>query len=98
MQKNLYTLVYLGILVIHMSDTTIKIHLETKNVLDTLREYKNESYDEVIRKMLYIVKKCKKEPMLSKAAVEAIEKARDRMKKGDYLTSKEARKRLGFTN
>ena len=79
-----------------MEATTIKLHRETKSQLDHFREYRNESYDEVIRKMLYIVKSLKKQPKLSVEAVEAIEKARERMKKGNFVTEKEARQRLGL--
>ena len=79
-----------------MSDTTIKLHEETKLELDQFREYKNESYDEVIRKMIYIAKNVKKQPELSKETVDAIEKARERFRKGKFLTSEEARKRLGL--
>ena len=32
-------------------ETTTKIHEDTKIELDTFREYKNESYDEVIKKL-----------------------------------------------
>lgn len=76
--------------------TTIKIHEKTKRELDRLREYRNESYDEVIRKMVHITKLAKKEPELSREAVEAIEEARARIKAGKYLTEEEARKRLGL--
>ena len=79
-----------------MGATTIKIYDETKHKLDQLREYKNESYDEVIRKMAYIVKKIKTKPELSKEAVVAIEKARRRIRSGDFVTEAEAKKRLGF--
>ncbi len=79
-----------------MSSTTIKIHRKTKSKLDKFREYKNESYDEVIRKMIYIAKTCKKDPELSKETVESIEKARQRIKRGDYLTEEEARERLNL--
>jgi hypothetical protein len=41
---------------VDMSTTTIKIHKETKAEIDQFREYKNESYDEVLRKLIYIVK------------------------------------------
>ena len=37
-----------------MDATTIKIHENTKSELDTFREHINESYDEVIRKVIYI--------------------------------------------
>ena len=76
--------------------TTIKIHDETKAQLDKFREYKNESYDELIKKVVYIVSNCKENPKLSKEAVEAIEKARERIKAGHFLTEEEARKRLGL--
>lgn len=79
-----------------MDTTTIKIHEDTKLQLDKFREYKNESYDELIKKMVYIAKKVKTQPELSKEAVIAIEKARKRIKSGKFLTEEEARKRLGF--
>ena len=79
-----------------MKATTIKIYEDTKSELDTFREYKNESYDEVIKKVVYIAKNVKEEPELSKEAIEGIEKARERIKKGHFLTEKEARKRLGL--
>jgi len=79
-----------------MSATTIKIHKETKAAIDQFREYKNESYDEVLKKLIYIVKKLKKEPELSKETIKAIESARERIKKGHFVTEEEARKRLGL--
>jgi len=87
-----YNMVYCGI----MRATTIKIYEDTKSDLDTFREYKNESYDEVIKKVVYIAKNVKKEPELSIETVEAIEKARERMRKGKFLTEEEARQRLGL--
>ncbi len=79
-----------------MNATTIKIYKDTKVQLDQFREYKNESYDEVIRKMIYIAKKAKTQPELSKEAVIAIEKARKRIKEGKFVSEEEAKKRLGF--
>ena len=79
-----------------MNATTIKIHQETKMELDQFREYKNESYDEVIKKMLYVAKLARKKPELSQEVIEAIEKARTRIKKGKFLTEDEAKKRLGL--
>ncbi|HLC65291.1 MAG TPA: hypothetical protein VJI46_04165 [Candidatus Nanoarchaeia archaeon] len=91
---------YLSILlyteVSNMAATTIKIYEETKHDLDEFREYKNESYDEVIKKIVYIAKASKKEPKLSKEAMESIEKARARIRAGRFITEEEARKRLGF--
>jgi len=79
-----------------MHTTTIKVHKDTKAQLDKFREYKNESYDEVIRKIIYIVKKAKTHPKLSKEAIIAIEKARKRIKEGNFVSEEEAKKRLGF--
>ena len=79
-----------------MEATTIKIHGRTKQELDQFREYKNESYDEVIKKMIYIVRKAKTQPKLSKEVIIAIEKARKRIKSGNFVTEEEAKKRLGF--
>ena len=79
-----------------MNATTIKIHKETKAEIDQFREYKNESYDEVLRKLIYIVKKLKKEPELSQETIKAIESARLRIKKGHFVTEEEARRRLGL--
>ena len=79
-----------------MDTTTIKLHEGTKNQLDLFREYKNESYDEVIKKVIFIAKTCKKEPELSQETIKAIEKARERIKKGRFLNEIEAKKRLGL--
>ena len=81
---------------IRMDSTTIKLHQNTKAELDKFMEYKNESYEEVIQNVLFIAKKAAKEPELSKEALEAIEKARERIKKGNFITGAEAKKRLGL--
>ena len=79
-----------------MEATTIKVKPRTKAELDKFREYKNESYEEVIQKVLFIAKNAAKEPELSKEAVEAIEKARERIRRGSFLSEAEAKKRLGL--
>lgn len=79
-----------------MESTTIKLHEDTKEQLDQFREYKSESYDEVIKKVVYIAKVCKNKPELSRETIIAIEKARERIKAGKFVTEAEARKRLGF--
>ena len=76
--------------------TTIKIHQETKTGLDQFREYKNESYDEVIKKVLFIAKNVDEEPKLSRDTVKAIGDARERIRKGKFLSETQARKRLGL--
>jgi len=75
---------------------TIKLHEDTKEQLNLFREYKNESYDEVIKKVIFIAKLSKEKPEICRETVLAIEKARERIKKGKFLTEEEAKKRLGF--
>lgn len=86
-----YTAVYLGVMT-----TTIKIHEETKSDLDEFREHPSEPYDTVIKKIIYIAKNAARKPKLSKDAVLAIEAARERAKRGDYLSEEQVRKRLGL--
>ena len=79
-----------------MGATTIRIHDDTKHDLDLLREYRNESYDEVIKKILFVINTYKTEPELSQETIDSIERARERIKKGDFLSEDEVRKRLGL--
>jgi predicted transcriptional regulator len=77
-------------------ETTIRLNPETKNKLDEFRQYKNESYDEVVRKIIIIARTCEKEPKLSQKTIQDIKEARERIKKGEFYTEKEAKKILGF--
>jgi predicted transcriptional regulator len=77
-------------------ETTIRINPETKVKLDEFRQYKNESYDELVRKLIIIVRMCEKEPKLSKKTIQDIKEARERIKKGEFYTEEEAKKILGL--
>lgn len=79
-----------------MVSTTIKIKPTTKNNLDLFREYKNESYDEVISKLVYIVNNIEKKPELGKDIIKQIESARNRIKSGKFVSHEDAKKRLGL--
>tara|TARA_Y100000310_G_scaffold300985_1_gene337053 strand:+ start:309 stop:563 length:255 start_codon:yes stop_codon:yes gene_type:complete len=79
-----------------MVDTTIRLQQNTKVKLDMFKEYKNESYDEVINKLVYIIKQSKDDPELSAELILKIEEARERIKRGNFVTEKEAMKRLGM--
>ncbi len=76
--------------------TTIKLMEKTKENLNEFREYKNESYEEIVKKLIYIAETTKKEPVLSKKTIEAIEAARKRISSGEFYTEDEARKILGL--
>lgn len=79
-----------------MPATTVKIQTETKKRLDTFREYRNETYDELIAKLIFIAEESQKDPELSRETIEAIEKARARMKRGRFVTETQAARRLGL--
>ncbi len=76
--------------------STIRLHRQTKTHLDRYREYRNESYDEVVMKLVDIAENAKKEPELSREAVQRIEAARKRIKAGNFISEDDARKRLGL--
>jgi predicted transcriptional regulator len=77
-------------------ETTIKLQDKTKSELDSFRQYKNESYDEVVRKVIHLVKMCRKNPKLSQQTIKDIEEAREQIKKGEFYTEAEAKKILGI--
>ncbi len=79
-----------------MDACTIKLHKDTKAELDRYREYRNESYDEVVRKIVSILDTCRRKPTLSRNAVIDIEKARLRINQGKFISEKEAKLRLGL--
>ena len=62
-------------------NTTIKISQETKIRLTKLKEFQKETYDEVIRKMLYIFNILKKEPETAQKALNKIDNAIKRHEK-----------------
>lgn len=77
-------------------ETTIKLNPHTKLELDSFRQYKNESYDELVRKLLYLAKTCEKDPKLSQKTIQEIKEARERIKKGEFYTEAESKKILGL--
>lgn len=77
-------------------ETTIRLNVQTKQDLDKFKQYKNESYNELIRKLIYIVKLCENEPKLSQKTIKEIKEARKRIKKGEFYTEAEAKKILGL--
>ncbi|MFC2162264.1 hypothetical protein ACFLRF_01155 [Candidatus Altiarchaeota archaeon] len=79
-----------------MDYTTIKVYSDTKTMLNQFREYKNESYDEIVRKVMYIAKLAKKNPKLSKKTIHDIDAARERLKNGEFYSEDQVAKMLGL--
>lgn len=77
-------------------ETTVRLNKQTKEELDKFKQYKNESYDELIRKLIYVAKQCEDDPKLSQKTIKDIREARERVKKGEFYTETEAKKILGI--
>ena len=56
--------------------TTMKILVETKSRLEKLREHKKESYDDILRKILYVLNTAREDPDKAKRTLERIEEIR----------------------
>ena len=54
--------------------TTIKIEKETKARLDKLKEHEKESYNQVIKKILYILNLIRRDPLLGNNVLDNIDK------------------------
>jgi hypothetical protein len=59
--------------------TTIKLLEETKLRIEKLREHKRESYDDILRKILYVLNLAREDPEKSKRVLEKISTLRRRM-------------------
>ncbi|MFH1055710.1 MAG: hypothetical protein V1744_06415 [Candidatus Altiarchaeota archaeon] len=79
-----------------MDTTTIKLYGETKLQLNQFREYKNESYDEIVKKLVYIARTVGKDPKLSSQTVRDIEAARERLRNGEFYSEQQVAKMLGL--
>ncbi|MFA5856406.1 MAG: hypothetical protein WC867_03545 [Candidatus Pacearchaeota archaeon] len=77
-------------------ETTIRINPNTKEDLDSFRQYKNESYDELVRKLIRLVKTCEKDPKLSQKTISEIKESRERIKNNEFYSEEEAKKILGL--
>lgn len=74
------------------SITTIQINEETKSMLDDIKDYPRETYEDVIKKLLEIVAEENME--LSKETKKEIEIARAEIKQGKYKTLEQIKKEL----
>ena len=59
--------------------TTIKLLEETKIRIEKLREHKRESYDDILKKILYILNTARDSPEKAKRILERISELRNRM-------------------
>ena len=59
--------------------TTIKLLEETKLRIEKLREHKGESYDDILRKILYVLNIARDDPDKARRVLERISELRTRM-------------------
>ena len=64
-----------------MNITTIKLEKETKKRIDKLKEHKRETYEDVLRKILYILNTVKVEPEKAQKILNKIDKVKKPKKK-----------------
>ncbi|MFH1522097.1 MAG: hypothetical protein ABIF18_04020 [archaeon] len=69
--------------------TTIKLLEETKLRVEKLREYKRESYDDLLRKILYILNIARDDPDKARRILEKISELRERMLEEEEKQQKE---------
>ena len=67
-------------------NTTIKLSRKTKERLDNLREYRAESYEEILKKMLYILNLIRKSPEFANKTLAIIDKNLKRKQEVDKET------------
>jgi len=56
-----------------MKITTLKLSEDTKSRIERLREYKKESYDEILQKTMDIISLCKVNPMRAQSRLKALQ-------------------------
>lgn len=59
--------------------TTIKLTTETKMRIEKLREHRRESYDDILRKILYVLNSARDSPEKAKRILERISNLRNQM-------------------
>jgi hypothetical protein len=59
--------------------TTIKIQKETKTRIEKLREHKRETYDDILRKILYVLNTNRDDPDKARKILVKIDELRKRM-------------------
>jgi hypothetical protein len=77
--------------------TTIKLLEETKQRIEKLREHKRESYDDIIKKILYVLNATREEPEKGKRILERISELRKRWQEEEEQQQKSKKEELKRT-
>jgi hypothetical protein len=79
-----------------MAITTIKLSKDTKKRLDNLREYKKESYDEILGKILSVLNMCKLDPLKARRILGQISMKRMRLKDSKVYSETELKEKFSM--
>jgi hypothetical protein len=79
-----------------MAITTIKLSRDSKKRLDSLREYKRESYDEIIGKILSILNISKLDPLKARRILGQISIKRMRLKESKVYSNEELKDKFNL--
>jgi|TARA_B100002003_G_C13934949_1_gene454025 hypothetical protein len=72
--------------------TTIKLLEETKLRIEKLREHKRESYDDILKKILYVLNTARESPEKAKRILEKISEIRSRTLEEERQQKKDLKK------
>jgi len=61
--------------------TTIKVYQKTKVSLERFKEHRKESYDEILKKLLYVITLIRENPELGRKLLEEIESTKKTLEK-----------------
>lgn len=76
--------------------TTVLVQKQTRERLAGLKEYRRESYDEVIERLIAIFERFRSEGELTGEAKADIEEARRQIRAGKGLSTRELMRQLGI--
>ncbi|VVB80347.1 Uncharacterised protein [uncultured archaeon] len=76
--------------------TTLKLEKETKERLEKLREHKRETYDDIIRKILYVLNTVREEPEKARGILEFIDEKRKRINEVEFKDKIEQKPRASI--
>jgi len=78
-----------------MDYTSIQIHRGTRIKLQSFKDYRRETYDELLNKMMNIIDALKDEPELREEVIEEVFEARKEAKEGKTYSTRKLLKELG---
>ena len=76
--------------------TSIQLNKKTLNKLKEFKDYRRETYDEILNKMMKIIEALEKKPMLKKEIIEEVEEARRELREGKGISTAQLAKELGI--